>query len=94
LEAERQGNKITVRSALEKAGALDKVKNREPHIQRFVLDTKEKQLMRLGRHRGAKLADWLLQLDLDLKGGSRSDPRVLLETLIVKLSSAKFREGV
>ncbi|MDR0328614.1 MAG: DNA polymerase III subunit delta [Planctomycetaceae bacterium] len=93
LNAERQGNKITVRSALEKSGALDKVKNRDAYVQRFVLDAKEKQLLRLGRHRGTKLADWLLQLDLDLKGGSRSDSRLLLETFIVKLSSAKYREG-
>ena len=82
LDAERRQNKLSVRSALEKAG-----------IKGFFLGKTEKQLMHLGRYRGAKLSKWLLQLDLDLKGDSRSDPRLLLETLIVKLATAKLREG-
>jgi DNA polymerase III delta subunit len=81
LDAERRKSKLSVRSALEKAG-----------IKGFVLEKTEKQLIHLGRHRGAKLSKWLLQLDLDLKGDSRSDKRLLLETFIVKLSSAKLRE--
>ena len=82
LDAERRQNKLSVRSALEKVG-----------VKGFFLGKTEKQLMHLGRHRGAKLPKWLLQLDLDLKGDSRSDPRLLLEMLIVKLSTAKLREG-
>jgi DNA polymerase-3 subunit delta len=82
LDAERRkSGKVSVRSALEKAG-----------VKGFVLNKTEKQLLHLGRHRGAKLPNWLLQLDLDLKGDSRSDPRLLLETFIVRLSTAKLRE--
>lgn len=83
LNAERQQNKLSVRSALEKVG-----------VKGYFLGKTEKQLFHLGRHRGAKLPQWLLQLDLDLKGDSRSDPRLLLEMLLVKLSTAKLREGV
>jgi DNA polymerase-3 subunit delta len=80
LDAERQNRKISVRSALEKVG-----------VKGFVLGKTEEQLRQLGRHRGARLPNWLLQLDLDLKGDSRSDPRLLLEMFIVKLSTAKLR---
>ena len=78
LDAERRNSKMTVRSALEKTG-----------VKSFFLNKTEKQLLHLGRHRGAKLPKWLLQLDLDLKGDSRSDPRLLLEMFIVNLSAAK-----
>ena len=80
LEAERNQVKLSVRSALEKAGE-----------SRYV-EKAEKQLLHLGRHRGAKLPHWLLQLERNLTGESRSDPRVLLETFIVKLSSPMLRE--
>ena len=82
LDAERQNRKMSMRSALEKAG-----------VKGFVLGKTEEQLQQLGRHRGAKLPNWLLQLDLDLKGNSRSDPRLLLEMFIVKLSAAKMPDG-
>jgi len=81
LNAERRKEKITVRDALIKAG-----------VKSFLLNDTEKRLRTLGRHRGARLSKWLLQLDLDLKGDSRSDKRLLLERLIVNLSSAKLRE--
>jgi len=83
LDAERRKSTIPVRSALEKAG-----------INRYFLDKAVEQLRQLGRHRGTKLPNWLLQLDLDLKGDSRSEPRLLLEMLIVKLATPKLREGV
>jgi DNA polymerase III delta subunit len=83
LDAERRENKMSVRTALTKAGANN-----------FFLGKMEKQLIHLGRHRGAKLSKWLLQLDLDLKGDSRSDPRLLLEMLVIKFSTAKLREGL
>jgi DNA polymerase III delta subunit len=83
LDAESRQNKMSVRTALEKSG-----------VKGFFLGKTEKQLIQLGRHRGAKLSDWLLQLDLDLKGESRSDPRLLLEMFVVKLANAKLREGI
>lgn len=81
LEAERQNARISVRSALEKAG-----------IKHFVLDKTEKQFIQLGRRRGINLSQWLLQLDLDLKGNSRTDPQLLLEMFIVNLSAAPLRD--
>jgi len=82
LDAERRNSKLSVRLALEKAG-----------VKSFFLGKTEKQLIHLGRYRGAKLSDWLLQLDLDLKGDSRSDPRLLLEMFITNLAIAKERTG-
>jgi DNA polymerase-3 subunit delta len=82
LDAERRKSKLPVRSALEKVG-----------VAPYFLGKTEKQLLHLGRHRGAKLLNWLLQLDRDFKGDSKSDKRVLLEKFIISLSVAKPREG-
>ena len=82
LDAERQNRKVSARAALEKAG-----------VKGFVLSKAEQQLVHLGRHRGTKLSNWLLQLDLAWKGDSQSDERLLLEKLIIELSAAKLREG-
>lgn len=83
LDAEKSGKKIGVSQALKQVG-----------VKPFVLAKTEKQLMSLGRHRGAKLLDWLLQADLDLKGASRSDPRLILETLIVKIADPRLRTEI
>lgn len=80
LQAERNHRKITVASALEQVG-----------IKRFVLNKAEKQLKMLGRHRGRQILDWLLQTDLDLKGASRSNPRLILEMLIVRIAEPRLR---
>jgi DNA polymerase-3 subunit delta len=82
LDAERRKTKTTLHSALEKAGVK----------KGFILNKAEGQLIKLGRNRGAKLLNWLLQLDLDLKGDSKSDKRILLERFIVNISSEKLRE--
>ena len=87
VDAERQNCKLSVRAALEKAGVGERATNSSS--KNFILTKTEKQLLHLGRLRGMKLSHWLLQLDLDLKGDSRSDPRLLLETFIIKLSTAK-----
>ncbi len=80
LEAERVGKKIAVGSALEKVG-----------VKKFFLGKMEAQLKQLGRHRGAKLSDWLLQADLDLKGASRIEPRLILETLLFRISDPRLK---
>ncbi|MDR3233449.1 MAG: DNA polymerase III subunit delta [Planctomycetaceae bacterium] len=81
LDAESQGKKITVRSALENAG-----------VKGFVLAKTEKQLLNLGRERGGKMLNMLIRLDLDLKGGSRSDPRQILETFLVSIAAPELRK--
>lgn len=46
----------------------------------------EQQLRHLGRRRAEQLFDWLLEMDLGMKGSSSLMPRVLLERLLVRLS--------
>lgn len=46
----------------------------------------ERQLKHLGRTRIAQLPDWLVEIDLGLKGGSPLPPRTQLELLLAKLA--------
>jgi DNA polymerase-3 subunit delta len=46
----------------------------------------EQQLRHLGRRRANRLFDWLLEVDLGMKGSSQLPPRTLLERLIVQLA--------
>src|SRR5262245_45907239 len=46
----------------------------------------EQQLRHLGRRRANQLFDWLLEVDLGLKGSSQLPPRTLLERLVVRLA--------
>ncbi len=46
----------------------------------------EQQLRHLGRRRAARLYDWLLEVDLGLKGSSQLPPRTLLERLVIQLA--------
>ena len=80
LDAEQQGKRISLQTALEQAG-----------IKRFVVQKSETQLKRLGRHRGDQLLDWLLKADLDLKGNSRIPPRLVIEQLILKIAAPQLR---
>ena len=49
----------------------------------------EQQLKHLGRRRADRIFDWLLEIDLGLKGSSQLPARTLLERLIVRLASPK-----
>ena len=80
LDAERQGKRLPLPTALEQAG-----------VKRFVIQKSEAQLKRLGRHRGAKLLDWLLQADLDFKGDSRIPPRMIIEQLVLKIAAPQLK---
>jgi DNA polymerase-3 subunit delta len=80
LDAEKSGRSVSVQTALDKVG-----------IKRFFMEKSERQMKMLGRNRGSQLIDWLLQTDLNLKGGSRSNSRFALETLIVKISDQRLR---
>jgi len=48
----------------------------------------EQQLKRIGR-RADRLFDWLLDVDLGLKGSSQLPPRTLLERLVVRLAAPR-----
>jgi DNA polymerase-3 subunit delta len=65
----------TLSKALDRAGV-------PPFAQRAT----EQQLRHLGRERANRLYDWLLEVDLGLKGASQLPPRTLLERLIVRLA--------
>ncbi len=76
--AERAGNRIGLRSALQQAG-----------VPPFKLDAAEQQLRQLGRERGKQIVSWLLAADLAVKGHNSADnrARLELERLMVRLSS-------
>jgi DNA polymerase III subunit delta len=76
LQAETSGRRIIVNQALEQAG-----------VKTFILHKAERQLRRLGRHRGSQLYNWLLEADLDLKGQTAMPPRLILERLVLRLSA-------
>jgi len=80
LDAEQQGKRLPLTTALEQAG-----------IKHFVLKKSEDQLKRLGRHRGGKLLDWLLKADLDFKGDSRIPPRMIIEQMILNIAAPQLR---
>ncbi len=76
LQAEAAGRRMALGDALEQAG-----------VKRFVLGKADRELRRLGRHRGERIYGWLLQADLDLKGASSVPPRLTLERLLVRLAA-------
>ncbi len=75
-------DKISVTKALEQSGVTN-------NWQKSKL---ELQLKQLGRHRGQRLSSWLLEADLDLKGASRRDGQLVMETLIVKISASQLKD--
>jgi DNA polymerase-3 subunit delta len=52
----------------------------------YGLQGAEQQLRHLGRHRANRLYDWLLEIDVGLKGGNPLPPRTLLERFVLKLA--------
>lgn len=62
-------------AALEQAG-----------ISSFGLRSAEQQMRHLGKRRLLKLHDWLLELNLDLRGGSPMPERTILERFLIRLA--------
>jgi len=83
LQAEEAGRGVKFEEVLAQLGL-------KPY---FIPKTKQ-QLLRLGRERGKRLYDWLLQADLDLKGASNLPPRMVLERLILRLAASRDTAGV
>jgi DNA polymerase-3 subunit delta len=69
----RQGKNL--RAALEQAG-----------VPPFALQGAEQQLRHLGRARANRLYDWLLEVNVGLKGGSPLPERTQLERFLLKLA--------
>jgi DNA polymerase-3 subunit delta len=70
------GQGKTLRSALEQVG-----------VPPFALQGAEQQLRHLGRRRANRLYDWLLEVNVGLKGGSPLPERTQLERFVLKLAS-------
>ena len=66
--------------------ALEKV-----GVKPFVKAKTAEQLKKLGAKRAKNLIQNLLQADLDMKGGSRSDPRLILERFVAMISNPQMR---
>lgn len=78
--AERRGQKIPLRSALEQAGFRA--------WPQQALANAERQIMQMGRDRAGKMLQWLLDADLAMKG-SHSTPdraRFVLEQLFLRMA--------
>jgi len=58
-------------------------------IQPWAMAGVQKQHAHLGPSRVDMLPDWLVQADMDLKGGTTLDPRVVLELLMLKLAQPR-----
>ncbi len=78
LQTEQAGRRIALKPTLEQAG-----------FKPFVLKKAERQLRQLGRQRGQQLYGWLLGADLDLKGYSSAEPRLILERLVLRLATSR-----
>jgi DNA polymerase-3 subunit delta len=76
-QAERRGQPLSIRQAVERAGVLP-----------FKLNDAERQLKQIGRPRARQLYRWLLAADLEIKGynSAKDRARRVLETLIIRLS--------
>ncbi|MBI1900393.1 MAG: DNA polymerase III subunit delta [Planctomycetia bacterium] len=74
-EGERQGKRVRLTDALTQAG-----------VKPFKINAAEAQLRQVGRVRALQLHRRLLAADLDLKGRSQLEPRLILERLIARLS--------
>jgi DNA polymerase III subunit delta len=52
----------------------------------FATHSAEAQMRHLGRRRLDRLYDWLLQLNMDMRGGSALPPQTLFERFLLKLA--------
>lgn len=79
-QSERAGRKMPIREALTQAGFRD--------WPIGSVAAAEKRLLQLGRQRGGKLYQWLIELDLALKGSHSQDDRArwALEQLVLRMS--------
>jgi DNA polymerase-3 subunit delta len=86
-QAERRGEKISLREALTRVGVRD--------WPFGALAAAEQRLIQLGRRRAGKLYRSLLELDLSLKGTHSADDRArwALEQLILRMAKGKPAEN-
>ncbi len=83
LATEAARSRVSVQAALEQAG-----------VRSFVLKKAEGQLRHLGRERGRQLYQWLIETDLAMKGNSALPPRLVIESLLIRLAAPPGRASV
>lgn len=81
-----QLRKIAQAARLVARGTPTTVALGEVGVSPYGFDSAQAQMRHLGRRRLDRLFDWLLQIDLGLKGSSQLPPRTLLERLVVRLA--------
>ena len=95
IDEEKRAPRQSADDLLQKA--IEKAKIYVPYKVKSNRTAKEhpiSQMKMLSRRRGLRLVNLLLQADLDLKGGQRIDPRIVIEELLAELSSRDLRNGV
>lgn len=65
----------------------------EVGVPAFALKAEEERLRKVGRQRALKLLHWLRKADAAMKGAVPTDPRLVLERLIIVLGAAAFFQG-
>lgn len=65
----------------------------EAGVPSFAAKTEEERLRQLGRHRAAQLVHWLRQADAAMKGALATDPRMILERLLIVLAHPEGSRG-
>jgi len=66
---------------------------REVGVPSFALKAEEERLRKVGRQRALKLLHWLRLADAAMKGAVPTDPRFVLERLIIVLGTTAFFQG-
>lgn len=79
----RKGERPPLRTVLTQAGFFDRQGGKSGELAKA-----EDRLKNLGRHRGAELYGWLIEVDVALKGSHSSEDRgrFILEQLLLKIS--------
>lgn len=75
IATELSRHRMALSAALKQAGVFP-----------YQVSAAESYLRRVGRPHAEQISRWLLETDLNLKGGSRTSDRLLLEQLFLKLS--------
>lgn len=81
IEAERAGKRVNLAQILQDA-----------QIPPFAVKKSAEQMIQLGRARGEAMLDRLLETDIALKGGSRSDGRLILERFFIELAHPALKK--
>ncbi len=81
-----QLRKLAQAARLAKQGVNLRAALAQVGIPPFAVNSAEQQLRHLTRHRAARLYDWLVEIQMDLRGGSPLPERTLLERFLLRMA--------